>query len=55
MQSFEECYKEKTNIPKDNIKKKRVSKYEESINREEKKINIQEEMATAYLHKLIES
>ena len=54
MQSFEEFSKDKINTMKDNIKKKRVSKFEELTNRDEEE-EIQEEMAIAYLHKLIES
>ena len=54
MQSFEEFSKDKINNMKDNIKKKKFSKFEELTNRDEEE-EIQEEMAIAYLHKLIES
>ena len=54
MQSFEEFSKDKINSMKDNIKKKKVSKLEEFTNRDEEE-EIQDEMAIAYLHKLIES
>ena len=54
MQSFEEFSKDKINSIKENIKKKKVSKFEEFTNRNEED-EIQEEMEIAYLQKLIES
>ena len=54
MQSFEEFSKDKINSMKENIKNKKVSKFEELTNRNEEE-EIQEEMEIAYLHKLIES
>ena len=54
MQSFEEFSKDNINSMKENIKKKKLSKYEEltHLNEEEE---IQEEMEIAYLKKLVES
>ena len=54
MQSFEEFSKDKMSSTKENVKKKKLSKYEEltNINEEEE---IREELEIAYLQKLVES
>ena len=53
MQSFEEFSKDNIKSMKENIKKKKVSKFEEfNLNEEDE---IQEEMELAYLKKLVES
>ena len=54
MQSFEEFSKDNINSIKENVKKKKVSKFEEftHLNEEDE---IQEEMEIAYLQKLVES
>ena len=53
MQSFEEFSKDRMNLMRENVKKKKLSKYEElaNINEEDE---IREEMEIAYLQKLVE-
>ena len=53
MQSFEEFSKDKMNSMKENVKKKKLSKYEEFTNMNEED-EIREELEIEYLHKLIE-
>ena len=53
MQSFEEFSKDRMNLMRENVKKKKLSKYEElaNINEEDE---LREEMEIAYLQKLVE-
>ena len=53
MQSFEEFSKDKMNSMKENVKKKKLSKYEEFTNMNEED-EMREELEIEYLHKLIE-